>query len=446
MDNKIICPACKKEISDVAAFRKTMTCPLCNAFLKNNKEVIKSLSAQSNKKNSVINSKNFMGINIPAQSDDASKNNEKKQTSRKQESTPKTENNKPAIKKEFNQNSRPAPKQQAPIPKEDLSLFEDTSSDYIPPELDALYDDDDYITVDNEVEEKTSIVVDDEYYDPEDEDDEEEVVGDIWDSEASDEDEDDIPVMAVLADLDDENDFSDADILGTPNVSIPDEDYLDDDSNDDEETSDETTVEEAEPVEQTEQISEEVVEESESEDLDAPGSDLDLFSDLNAVSTRAPKPKKKPTTTQPTMPEPVIENDAESDDDYYYPEDEEDEDDYEEVNEADEWSDDVDDLPEDDYDNEEPQMSIAAKFVKNITKSKKKHTLPGDDERVIDINDDIGRKVEKTVFNSNKDGYYSDAQPFIDPEPDIIPPRSILKVVGIFAGLIFFTAYFIYML
>ena len=117
MDNKIICPACRKEISDVAAFRKTMTCPLCNAFLKNNKEVIKSLSAQSNKKNSVINSKNFMGINIPAQSDDASKNNEKKQTSRKQESTPKTENNKPAVKKEFNQNSRPAPKQQAPIPK-----------------------------------------------------------------------------------------------------------------------------------------------------------------------------------------------------------------------------------------------------------------------------------------------------------------------------------------
>ena len=38
MDNKIICPACKKEIVDIAEFRNTMTCPMCNTFLKNNKE------------------------------------------------------------------------------------------------------------------------------------------------------------------------------------------------------------------------------------------------------------------------------------------------------------------------------------------------------------------------------------------------------------------------
>ena len=63
--------------------------------------------------------------------------------------------------------------------------------------------------------------------------------------------------------------------------------------------------------------------------------------------------------------------------------------------------DDVDDIPE------EPQISIAAKFVKNLKKPKKRTALPDDNETTIDINDDIGRKVEKNFYNSNKDGYYT---------------------------------------
>lgn len=451
MDNKLICPACKKEIVDIVEFKKSMTCPSCKAFLKNNKEIAKSLSAQGAKKNSAVNSKSFMGINIPAQSGASSAEKKpEQQPQNKQAPNPKSTEEKATVKKEFNQSSRLAPKVQTPVSKEDLSLFNDNSSDYIPPELDALYDDDDYITVENEAPvNEVSAEDENDYFEPDDDEDD----VDIWGNSID--DDNDVPVTAVLADLDDEDEFSDADILGTPNVDIPDEDYLTDEDNEEEDileqedavaddTVNDDNTESELPLEET--VNEEpVIDNIEVDENKQENSDLDLFSDLNAVAS-APVKKTRPQPATVKMEEPIVNNVLDDEEEYFEPEDDENEEyydsseDYNKEYEDDMLPDDVDDIPE------EPQMSIAAKFVKNLKKPKKRTALPDDNETTIDINDDIGRKVEKNFYNSNKDGYYSDAQPFIDPEPDIIPSGSLLKVVGIFAALIFFTAYFIYML
>lgn len=65
-------------------------------------------------------------------------------------------------------------------------------------------------------------------------------------------------------------------------------------------------------------------------------------------------------------------------------------------------------------------------------------------KKVEDINDDVGRLVDKKVFNSNRDGYYDDTVAAEPPQADTIPVKVILKVAGTALGLFIFTMIFIW--
>ena len=470
MSEVIICPNCNNKIEDLNEFKKTLTCPVCKAFLKNNKEIAKILSRQSARRNAAVTTKNIMGINVSSEEDTTT--SQKSNRNSKQEAQQSVNNveqkEKPSVNKNFNQKpcTQESPK---PINAEDAALFTE-SSDYISPELEALYDDDDYITENSDSTEEDVAMTknnekEDEYYDP----DEDDFNDGLW-ADSEDEGEE-IVVTATLASLDDdEPEYNDSDILGLPHTMSQEE--IDDDfdkyPSDDDEKIDDNTEENEEQAGSTDGIDNNSNNEIPANEPH--GSDLDLFSDLNAVAKPQPSQRRK-SNMQPsssTVKNVVPEVSVNEDDEYYNP----DEDDSAEYNNEDdidsngyeEFEENYDDDYGDDYDDEElediedemsndAQGSIASRFfkkIKNTKHSSNKDTGRTDKSKesvsVIDINDDIGRKVDKKVFNSNKDGYYNDRQPFVDPEPDIIPSGSILKVIGIFAGLIFFTAYFIYML
>lgn len=446
MSENIKCPSCKAEITDFNEFKKTFTCPGCGAFLKNSKEIAKLLNRQSAKKNTAINTKNFMGVKIPAEESIPSKND-----SLKPKQEPQRE--KAPVKKEFNQTPK-AQKPSKPISSEDAALFAE-SNDYISPELEALYDDDDYITVtpDSNEEHDAEIEnqgVNNEYFEENDI----ELDSNLWAD--SDDDDEDITVTATLATFDDdEPEYSDSDILGTPRTMSQEEidsdfeEHMDEDEDEQEEESISSVNDNAVP-EQEEELNSNVT--NEEINSNNTNSDLDLFADLNAVATPQPNRNKSATST----PQNSIKESATDNAEYFEPDEDDFDDSYEDDSFSedeydDDYSEDYDDYEDESIENDESneinkeQVSIATKIFRKIKNSKNSSTVKRS-VSVVDINDDIGRKVDKKVFNSNKDGYYNDRQPFVEPEPDIIPSGSILKVIGIFGGLIFFTAYFIYML
>ncbi len=77
-----------------------------------------------------------------------------------------------------------------------------------------------------------------------------------------------------------------------------------------------------------------------------------------------------------------------------------------------------------------PHMAEASNSNKRVNFAKK-----------VDVNDDVGRKVSKKVFNSNVDGYYNDTDTGIPNESDIVPKSTIAKFAGIVAALAFLTFY-----
>ena len=430
MSENIKCPSCKAEITDFNEFKKTFTCPGCGAFLKNSKEIAKLLNRQSAKKNTAINTKNFMGVKIPAEESIPSKKD-----SLKPKQEPQRE--KAPVKKEFNQTPK-AQKPSKPINSEDAALFAE-SNDYISPELEALYDDDDYITItpDSSEEHDAEIEnqgVNNEYFEENDI----ELDSNLWAD--SDDDDEDITVTATLATFDDdEPEYSDSDILGTPRTMSQEEIDSDFEEHMDEDED-----------EQEEELNSNVA--NEEINSNNTNSDLDLFADLNAVAKPQPNRNKSATST----PQNSIKESTTDNAEYFEPDEDDFDDSYEDDSFSedeydDDYSEDYDDYEDESIENDESneinkeQVSIASKIFRKIKNSKNSSTVKRS-VSVVDINDDIGRKVDKKVFNSNKDGYYNDRQPFVEPEPDIIPSGSILKVIGIFGGLIFFTAYFIYML
>lgn len=460
MENtKVICPSCNNEITDITAFtRANYTCPHCKTFLKNNRDILKACAPQANKKASAVASKNFMGINItsePTMPKAAKQANTKGKETEEHPKVEKTFNNAPRSEKQF----------KAPA-KENLGLFDDVddSSSTLSPELEALYDDDDYITVPDESQfnNNSSVPKDDDYYEPEDDEDEDS----FWDDDDEEDSSDDQAVFTLAQIDDDEEDgFSDADIINTNHAQY---------ENEVEE------FEEREKIIQAEQEPEPVAQEipnntdskqhlTENELKKAPANpNLDLFDDLNAVADAPTTPVKANTGKAENKPVPAVpieesinpvKSKGEIEDDYYVSEEDEDYDDYDSSDEEENLDDglDEDEILEDEVDqDEEEQVSLAVKLLRKAkAKKKNKSTLideKTDDEdsneivNTIDINDDIGRRVKKSVFNSNKDHYYDDGKPFVDPEPDTLQPKTFLKVVGIFGLLILFTAYFIYMM
>lgn len=236
--------------------------------------------------------------------------------------------------------------------------------------------------------------------------------------------EDELPEEPVM-----EDDLEEVPVIGEEEYPFPDED---------EESADEGEIIELEDDEEElpedEEFEEDAPAEEEYEDDDA--QEDEETSRILEQMRRDLEEKNRTTTLTPDEEDEEPADFGEEEESYEeYDSPEPDDDDTEFDDNDEETEEEADSLSEDEEESaKKPVIMSVADMIRQRC-----HTDNSDEDYSTEK-----REVEKDVFDSNSDGYYDDTEASEPPQADIIPKKTILKVVGTIVGLVLLTIFFIY--